>query len=206
MLPEGTIFGPYRILHLLGRGGMGIVYAAEEVESGRQVALKVIAAPLRSQGERDRFLREGQLAASINHPNCVYVFGAYEIDGSSGHRARADAGDPRRSPASRRPVADRGGGGRDASDCSRARGRGRERHPASRYQAVELLHRRARTRQDRRFRNLAIAASGYRCRRSLPGSDRSSVPQPTPPPNSCVAPRSTRAVTSIAWARRCSSC
>lgn len=81
VLPGGTIFGPYRILHLLGRGGMGIVYAAEEVDSARRVALKVIAAPLRNQSERDRFLREGQLAASINHPNCVYVFGAYEIDG-----------------------------------------------------------------------------------------------------------------------------
>jgi hypothetical protein len=80
-LPDGTIFGPYRILHLLGRGGMGIVYAAEEVDSARRVALKVIAEPLRNQGDRNRFLREGQLAASINHPNCVYVFGAYEVDG-----------------------------------------------------------------------------------------------------------------------------
>src|SRR5262245_1048983 len=80
-LPDGTIFGPYRILHLLGRGEMGIVYAAEEVDSARRVALKVIAEPLRNQGDRDRFRREGQLAASINHPNCVYVFGAYEIDG-----------------------------------------------------------------------------------------------------------------------------
>jgi eukaryotic-like serine/threonine-protein kinase len=72
-LPDGTIFGPYRILHLLGRGGMGIVYAAEEVDSARRVALKVIAEPLRNQGERDRFLREGQLAASISrssgHPS-----------------------------------------------------------------------------------------------------------------------------------------
>src|SRR6185436_19636466 len=59
VLADGTIFGPYRILHLLGRGGMGIVYAAEELDSGRRVALKVIAAPLRSPGERDRFLREG---------------------------------------------------------------------------------------------------------------------------------------------------
>jgi len=81
VVSEGTLFGPYRILHVLGRGGMGIVYAAEEVDSGRQVALKVIAEPLRSQDERERFLREGRLAASINHPNCVYVFGAYEIDG-----------------------------------------------------------------------------------------------------------------------------
>jgi serine/threonine protein kinase len=80
-LSLGTIFGPYRILRLLGRGGMGIVYEAEEVDSARRVALKVIATTLRDRGERDRFLREGRLAASINHPNCVYVFGAYEIDG-----------------------------------------------------------------------------------------------------------------------------
>ena len=60
---------------------MGIVYEAEEVDSARRVALKVIATPLQNQGERDRFLREGRLAASINHPNCVYVFGACEIDG-----------------------------------------------------------------------------------------------------------------------------
>src|SRR4051812_26859735 len=65
VLSDGTSYGPFRILHVLGRGGMGIVYAAEEVDSGRHVALKVIATPLRSQGERDRFLREGQLAASI---------------------------------------------------------------------------------------------------------------------------------------------
>ncbi len=80
-LSPGTIFGPYRILHLLGRGGMGIVYEAEEVDSARRVALKVIATRLQNQVERDRFLREGRLAASINHPNCVYVFGACEIDG-----------------------------------------------------------------------------------------------------------------------------
>ena len=80
-LSLGTIFGPYRILQLLGRGGMGIVYEAEEVDSARRVALKVIATPLQNQIERDRFLREGRLAASINHPNCVYVFGACEIDG-----------------------------------------------------------------------------------------------------------------------------
>jgi serine/threonine protein kinase len=80
-LPDGTIFGPYRILRVLGRGGMGIVYEAEELDSARRVALKVIAERLRHEGERDRFLREGQLAASLNHPNCVYVFGASEIDG-----------------------------------------------------------------------------------------------------------------------------
>ena len=81
LLTAGTIFGPYRILGLLGQGGMGIVYEAEEVDNARRVALKVIGRPLEGPRERERFLREGRLAAAINHPHCVYVFGASEIDG-----------------------------------------------------------------------------------------------------------------------------
>jgi hypothetical protein len=80
-LASGTIFGPYRIVRTLGRGGMGTVYEADEIESGRRVALKVLEERLDDDRERDRFAREGRLAASINHPNCVFVFGASEIDG-----------------------------------------------------------------------------------------------------------------------------
>ena len=80
-LTAGTVFGPYRILGLLGHGGMGIVYEAEEVDNARRVALKVIGRPLEGPRERQRFLREGRLAAAISHPHCVYVFGASEIDG-----------------------------------------------------------------------------------------------------------------------------
>src|SRR5262249_33681908 len=50
VLADGTIFGAHRILGRLGHGGMGIVYAAEEVDSARRVALKVIAEPLRNKG------------------------------------------------------------------------------------------------------------------------------------------------------------
>ena len=73
--------GGYRILRALGKGGMGAVYEAEEIESGRRVALKVLSQALDSPEARRRFLREGRMAASVNHPNTVYVFGTDEIDG-----------------------------------------------------------------------------------------------------------------------------
>jgi uncharacterized RDD family membrane protein YckC len=66
---------------MLGRGGMGLVYEAEEIESGRRVALKVLEQRLGDERERERFAREGRLAASIDHEHCVFVFGAAEIEG-----------------------------------------------------------------------------------------------------------------------------
>jgi uncharacterized RDD family membrane protein YckC len=75
-------FGGYRILRLLGKGGMGAVYEAEELASGRRVALKVLGHSLDSADTRRRFIREGRLAASINHPNSVYVYGTEEIEGA----------------------------------------------------------------------------------------------------------------------------
>ena len=61
---------------------MGVVYEAEEQDTGRRVALKVLGRQFDSPQDRARFLREGRLAASINHPNSVYVFGTEEIDGT----------------------------------------------------------------------------------------------------------------------------
>ena len=60
---------------------MGLVYEAEEIESGRRVALKVLEQRLGDERERERFKREGRLAASIDHEHCVFVFGAAEIQG-----------------------------------------------------------------------------------------------------------------------------
>lgn len=76
----GSQFGNYLIIEKLGEGGMGVVFEAEEIDSGRRVALKFISAPFLSPERRERFLREGQLAASIKHPNSVYIFGTEEID------------------------------------------------------------------------------------------------------------------------------
>ena len=77
----GQRFGGYLIIRPLGKGGMGQVYEAEESESGRRVALKLLSRGLGDDEERERFLREGRLAASLSHPNCVYVFGTSEIQG-----------------------------------------------------------------------------------------------------------------------------
>ncbi|MEW6160145.1 MAG: protein kinase, partial [Verrucomicrobiota bacterium] len=70
------------MVRLLGRGGMGTVYEAEHLESSRRVALKILSHSLDSPDARKRFLREGRLAASVNHPNCVYIFGTEEIEGT----------------------------------------------------------------------------------------------------------------------------
>src|SRR5436190_23726082 len=63
-LPElGQQFGHYSIIRLLGAGGMGAVYEAGDLENGRRVALKVLSHTLDSPDARERFFREGRLAA-----------------------------------------------------------------------------------------------------------------------------------------------
>jgi uncharacterized RDD family membrane protein YckC len=61
---------------------MGEVYEAEQLATGRRVALKVMNQALASEPDRKRFLREGRLAAGISHPNVVYIYGSEEICGS----------------------------------------------------------------------------------------------------------------------------
>ncbi|TWU42374.1 protein kinase domain-containing protein [Novipirellula artificiosorum] len=79
-LVSGDQFGGYQIIRRLGQGGMGTVYEAQQIDNGRRVALKVLKHSLESPEARRRFLREGRLAASVNHPNSVYVYGTEEID------------------------------------------------------------------------------------------------------------------------------
>jgi uncharacterized RDD family membrane protein YckC len=81
-LTPGSSFGAYRINRLLGRGGMGAVYEAEHQADGRVVALKLLSVELDKMDSRQRFLREGQSAAAINHPNAVYIYGTEEIAGT----------------------------------------------------------------------------------------------------------------------------
>ena len=80
-LAPGQTFGHYLIVRLLGKGGMGEVYEATDQDTQRSVALKVLAQKMDSPRDRERFLREGRLAAQISHPNSVYVFGAEDILG-----------------------------------------------------------------------------------------------------------------------------
>ena len=79
---DGQLWGPYRVIRLLGRGGMGEVYEAEQLETGRRLALKVLRHTLGGADDRARFLREGQLAASISHAHTVYIFGSEEVGGA----------------------------------------------------------------------------------------------------------------------------
>ncbi len=68
--------GEYRILRELGRGGMGVVYEAEQVPLGRRVALKVLPfAAAIDPKQRQRFQIEAQAAAQLHHPHIVPVFG-----------------------------------------------------------------------------------------------------------------------------------
>src|SRR6266496_2640909 len=81
-LGVGDTFGGYTIESLLGRGGMGTVYLATHARLARKVALKVIAPELANDPAfRARFLRESQLAASLDHPNVIPIYDADEIDG-----------------------------------------------------------------------------------------------------------------------------
>jgi serine/threonine protein kinase len=67
--------GPYRVLQLLGKGGMGTVYLAEDPHLGRQVALKTLQPGLAADPRaRERFLREARTAAALEHDHIVPIF------------------------------------------------------------------------------------------------------------------------------------
>jgi serine/threonine-protein kinase len=81
-LAPGSDFGDWHIQRLVGRGGMGVVYLATDKRLGRPVAIKLIADERAGDGAfRERFEREAQLTAAIDHPNVIPVYAAGEIDG-----------------------------------------------------------------------------------------------------------------------------
>jgi len=78
----GTVFAGYRIDAVLGHGGMGVVYRATHPRLGSVVAIKAMDLRLsRDESQRERFLHEAHVAASLNHPNVIPIFDAgYEGD------------------------------------------------------------------------------------------------------------------------------
>src|SRR5688572_12608279 len=73
---QASIGEGYELLDLLGRGGMGIVFRAVEIALDREVALKVLALdPVLAPDAYARFEREAKLAAKLDHPNIVPIFG-----------------------------------------------------------------------------------------------------------------------------------
>ena len=78
----GTTLGPYRILDVLGKGGMGVVYRAVDEELQRKVALKFLHTELTADKSRIlRFKQEARAASALNHPNILTVFAIGEVDG-----------------------------------------------------------------------------------------------------------------------------
>jgi serine/threonine protein kinase len=78
----GTMFAGYALEGVLGRGGMSVVYRADNARLGNKIALKVLAAELSEDDAfRERFVRESRVAASINHPNIIPIYDAGDADG-----------------------------------------------------------------------------------------------------------------------------
>ncbi|HVS63511.1 MAG TPA: protein kinase [Thermoanaerobaculia bacterium] len=78
----GETLSHYRIDAKLGEGGMGEVYAAEDIQLGRRVALKILPAQMEDKPERlQRFRREAKAVASLNHPNIVTLYSVEEVEG-----------------------------------------------------------------------------------------------------------------------------
>ena len=83
-LAPGCALGPYTITSLLGRGGMGEVYRAQDPRLDRDIALKLLPAAWASDPERRaRFEREARAAAALSHPNICTIFDVGEADGWS---------------------------------------------------------------------------------------------------------------------------
>jgi hypothetical protein len=79
----GSVLAGHRVERVLGRGGMGVVYAAVDLSLERTVALKLIAPELAGNaGFRRRFIAESRTAASLDHPNVVPIFRAGEEEGA----------------------------------------------------------------------------------------------------------------------------
>jgi len=77
---KGAWFGPYRVVRMISRGGMGVVYEAEDPTAARRVALKVLPTlGLPDPRHEERFRREIELAARLNHPHIVPIldFGTF---------------------------------------------------------------------------------------------------------------------------------
>jgi eukaryotic-like serine/threonine-protein kinase len=74
--------GPYEVLSLLNRGGMGEVYLAHDARLGRKVALKLLPAEFtKDEGRLRRFEQEARAASALNHPNIITIYEVGEADG-----------------------------------------------------------------------------------------------------------------------------
>jgi len=81
LFAPGDSIGPFQIVALIGKGGMGLVYRARDPQLDRFVALKVIRPEILDEAGRERFLREARANSRIQHPHVVTVYAAGETRG-----------------------------------------------------------------------------------------------------------------------------
>jgi serine/threonine protein kinase len=80
----GEIFGHFRILSLLGSGGMGVVYRAHDEKLQRTVAIKVVGREsAASARDRTRIVDEARAASGLSHPHICTVYETGDIDGQA---------------------------------------------------------------------------------------------------------------------------
>lgn len=78
---QAALAGEYSLRHEVGRGGMGVVYLARDVQLDRDVAIKMLPSALASAESRHRFLREARTAAGLSHPHIVPIHRVGEANG-----------------------------------------------------------------------------------------------------------------------------
>src|SRR4051812_42480932 len=78
-----ALSGRYRLERQLGRGGMGVVFLAEDLKHNRKVALKVLRPEIAQTLSADRFLREIRFAAQLSHPNILQLIDSGDAEGTA---------------------------------------------------------------------------------------------------------------------------
>ena len=154
--PGPAALGEFRIVREIGRGGMGIVYEAEQVPLGRRVALKVLpAAVVADARPLARFQVEARVMAAMHHPHIVPIFAVGCDRGVHYYAMQLVAGcslaDRLRGTGGEPPAAARGGAAGDAGGRG-ARARAPPGRAASRHQAGQLARRAGRAPLGHRLR------------------------------------------------------
>ncbi len=95
----------YRVLHSLGKGGMGEVFLADDTQLGRQVAIKFLAdGATQDSRALDRLYREARSAAALDHPYICKIFEITDVDGRTGIVMEHVTGETLQAELTRTPV------------------------------------------------------------------------------------------------------